>query len=140
MKKTKEKNKSVQKWHLVNAKDKILGRLATSVANLLRGKDKPLFKPWADVGDYVVVINASQIKVSGKKIEQKTYYRHSGYPGGLKKETLKEVLKEKPEEAIRRAISGMLPNNKLKKLWLKKLYIYGGEEHPHKEKLEKVDA
>jgi len=129
-----------RKWYLVDAKDKVLGRLATSVANLLRGKDKPYFDSSADLGDYVVVINASQIRVTGKKREQKIYFRHSGYPGGLKKETLKEILKEKPEEAVERAVSGMLPKNKLKKFWLKRLYIYRRAEHPHKENLEIINA
>jgi large subunit ribosomal protein L13 len=119
-------------WHLIDAKGKILGKVATKIANLLRGKDKPIFVPYLDVGDYVVVINASRIKVSGKKLEQKIYYRHSGYLGGLKATPLKKLLAEKPEHVIKTAVSGMLPKNKLRKLWLKRLYIYKDEDYPQK--------
>lgn len=129
-----------RKWYLVDAKGKILGRLATKIANLLRGKEKPNFVPYLDMGDNVVVINASQIRVTGKKLDQKIYYRHTGYLGGIKQETFKELLKRKPEEIIRKAVSGMLPNNRLKKFWLKKLYIYKGQEHSLKEKLEQIDG
>lgn len=125
-----------RKWHLIDAEDQILGRLATKVANLLRGKDKPSFVPYADMGDYVIIINASKIRFTGRKLEQKLYHRHSGYPGSLKTEILKDVMKDKPEEVIRRAISGMLPDNKLKKFWLNRLYVYRSEEHPYKSKFE----
>lgn len=125
----------LRKWHLLDAKGEILGRLSTKIANLLRGKDKPTFVPHLDVGDYVVVVNASQIKVTGKKLEQKFYYRHSGYPGGIKKKSLKELLAERPEEVIRRSVYGMLPKNKLRDSWIKRLYIYKDEKHPHKELL-----
>ena len=135
-----KKSQIQRKWYLIDAKDKILGHLAVTVANLLRGKNKPYFHPAVDVGDYVVVINASAFSVTGKKLEEKVYYHYTGYPGGLRKKTLKEVLKEKPTTALREAVSGMLPKNKLKKNWLKRLYIYKGEEHPLKEKLETIDA
>jgi len=129
----KTKNQRLKRdWHLIDAKGKILGRVATKIANLLRGKDKPIFVPYLDVGDYVVVINASRIKVSGKKLEQKIYYRHSGYLGGLKATPLKKLLAEKPEYVIKTAVSGMLPRNKLRKLWLKRLYIYKNEDYPQK--------
>jgi len=137
MKKTISQNR---KWYLIDATDKILGRLATKVANLLRGKDKPAFVPHLDLGDNVVIINASKIRVTGRKMDQKIYYHYTGYPGGLREKKLKDLMKEKPEEVIKRAVTGMLPNNKLKSLWLKKLHVYAGEEHPHKENLEKIDA
>jgi large subunit ribosomal protein L13 len=136
----KQNNPKNRKWYLIDAKGKILGRLATKIANLLRGKEKPNFVPYRDLGDNVVVINASQIRVTGKKLDQKIYYHHTGYLGGIKQETFKELLARRPEEVIRKAVGGMLPNNRLKKFWLKKLYIYKGQEHPHKEKLEQIDG
>lgn len=126
----KKKNEIERNWWLVDAKGQILGRLASRIAMLLRGKNKPSFFPYKDLGDYVVVINAKDIKVTGKKREEKIYWHHTGYPGGLKKETLNELLKEKPTEALKKAILGMLPKNKLKKFWLKRLYIYPEKEHP----------
>lgn len=117
-------------WHLFDAKTKILGRLAGEIAILLRGKNKPSFVPYLDMGDYVVVINASQVKVTGKKEQQKMYYRHSGYPGGLKSESLAKLRVRRPEEVIRHAVKGMLPSNKLGDQLIKKLYIYSGSEHP----------
>ena len=118
-------------WYVVDAQDKILGRLATEVAIILRGKHKPQFTPHMDMGDFVIVLNAEKIKVTGKKLEQKIYYRHSGYLGGLKEENLEKVLAEKPEQAVMRAVKGMLPGNKLGRVMLKKLKVYAGGEHPH---------
>jgi len=129
MKKANRKNQVKKEYYLVNAKDHILGRLATKIANVLYGKNKKNFMPNLDMGDYVVIINAKDIKVTGRKIDKKIYNRHTGYPGGLKSETLKEVLEKKPEEVIRRAVKGMLPKNKLAKEALKRLKIYKDENH-----------
>jgi large subunit ribosomal protein L13 len=120
-----------QKWWLVNADGKILGRLATEVADLIRGKKKPQFTSHLDTGDFVVVINAEKIRVSGRKLDQKVYYSHSQYPGGLKEETLKELLKRKPEEVIKKAVWGMIPKGKLGRAVYKKLKVYSGPTHPH---------
>lgn len=130
-KQTENQNRN---WYLLDAKDKILGKLATSVADLLRGKNKPYFDPSRDLGDFVVIVDASQIRVTGKKLGEKIYFRHSGYPGGLKRESLKDMILRKPEEVLRKAVSGMLPRNKLKKIWLSRLFIYPGSEHPYKDK------
>lgn len=118
-----------RKWHLIDVKDQILGRSATKIARLLSGKDKVEYVPYLDVGDHVVVINAREVAVTGKKERQKIYYRHSGYPGGLKAETLRELRERAPEEIIRRAVEGMLPKNKLQKSMLKRLHIFAGAEH-----------
>jgi large subunit ribosomal protein L13 len=126
-----KKDKIERRWWLVNAEGKILGRLATEVAILLRGKKKPQFVDFLDSGDFVIVINAEKINVTGKKEEKKVYYSHSLYPGGLKKETLKELLEKKPEEVIRRAVWGMIPKNKLGRAVYKKLKVYRGPHHPH---------
>jgi len=120
-----------RKWYLVDAKGQTLGRLATKVAVKLRGKDKPLFAPHVDCGDFVVVINAKDIAVTGNKMEAKMYYRHSGYPGALKKTPMKKVMETKPEMVVEKAVSGMIPHNRLKKEILEKLKVYAGEEHPH---------
>ena len=120
-----------QKWWLVDAEGKILGRLATEIAALLRGKKKPQFTSHLDTGDFVVVINAEKIKVSGRKLDQKTYYSHSLYPGGLKEEVLKDLLNRKPEEVIKKAVWGMIPKNKLGRAVYQKLKVYRGAEHPH---------
>ncbi len=120
-----------RKWWLVNADGKVLGRLATEVAVLLRGKNKPQFADFCDTGDFVVVINAEKISVTGKKMGDKVYFRHSQYPGGLKSETLRELLEKKPEDVIRRAVWGMIPKNKLGRRVIKKLKVYRGSEHPH---------
>ncbi len=120
-----------QKWWLVNAEGKILGRLATEVADLIRGKKKPQFTSHLDTGDFVVVINAEKIRVTGRKLDQKVYYTHSQYPGGLKEETLKELLKRKPEEVIKKAVWGMIPKGKLGRSVYKKLKVYSGPTHPH---------
>ncbi|MBE0477802.1 50S ribosomal protein L13 [Candidatus Aerophobetes bacterium] len=118
-------------WYLVDAKDKILGRLATKIALLLSGKNKPMYTPHLDTGDFVVVINARCIKVTGKKRENKIYYHHSGYPGGLKKETFEDLMGKKPEEIILKAVKGMLPKNKLGRSMLSKLKVYPEANHPH---------
>lgn len=120
-----------KKWYLIDAEGKVLGRIATKIANILRGKNKPIFTPHVDTGDYVIVINAEKVKLTGKKINNKIYYHHSGYPGGLKVFTAKKVKEEKPEELIRLAVKGMLPKNKLGNRLIKKLKIYRGKEHPH---------
>lgn len=119
-----------REWHLINAADKVLGRLATDVALKLMGKNKANFVPYMDNGDFVVVTNASKVKVTGKKAEQKTYFRHSGFPGGDVTESFQRLLKRRPEEVIKHAIRGMLPKTKLGKRMIKKLYIYAGSEHP----------
>lgn len=120
-----------KKWWLIDADGKTLGRLATEVATLLRGKRKPEFTPFIDSGDFVVVVNAEKINVTGKKIEQKKYYSHSGYPGGIKVKTLKELLETKPEEVVRKAVWGMIPKGKLGRAVYKKLKVYKGPDHPH---------
>ncbi|MEK6576088.1 MAG: 50S ribosomal protein L13 [Nitrospirota bacterium] len=120
-----------RKWYVVDASEKILGRLASEVASILRGKHKPQFTPYLDLGDHVVVINAGKIKMTGNKLKDKVYYHHSGYPKGLKSRTAGELMKEKPEEVVSMAIKGMLPKNKLGKAMGKKLKIYRGPEHPH---------
>jgi large subunit ribosomal protein L13 len=118
-------------WVLVDASGKTLGRLATRIADALRGKHKPEYTPHIDTGDFVVVVNAEKIAVSGNKREQKIYYRHSGYPGGLRTRTLEEMLARRPEEVIRLAVKGMLPRNRLGRQQLRKLRVYAGPEHPH---------
>jgi large subunit ribosomal protein L13 len=120
-----------QAWRLVDADGQILGRLATEIADTLRGKNKPAYTPHVDTGDFVIVVNAEKVRVTGKKLEQKIYYRHSGYPGGLRERTLAEQLARRPEEVIRKAVKGMLPKNKLAAVQLRKLKVYAGPEHPH---------
>ncbi|HIO42679.1 MAG TPA: 50S ribosomal protein L13 [Gammaproteobacteria bacterium] len=120
-----------ESWILVDAEDKTLGRLASSLASRLRGKHRPEFTPNADLGDYIVVVNAGKISVTGDKLNQKKYYKHSGYPGGIKSKSLDEVLKNSAEDAIRMAVKGMLPKNRLGKKMLTKLKIYKDAEHPH---------
>ncbi len=120
-----------QSWILVDAKDKTLGRLASALASRLRGKHRPEFTPNADLGDYIVVINANKINVTGDKLNQKKYFKHSGYPGGIKSKSLDNVIKNSPEDAIRMAVKGMLPKNKLGKKMLTKLKIYKDNDHPH---------
>ena len=123
---TRERN-----WLVVDASGKTLGRLATQIADALRGKRKPDYTPHVDVGDFVIVVNAEQISVTGKKRDEKRYYRHSGYPGGLRSRTLAEMLDRRPEEVIRRAVKGMLPRNRLGRAQLRKLKVYAGPDHPH---------
>jgi large subunit ribosomal protein L13 len=118
-------------WLLVDANGQTLGRLATQIADALRGKRKPTYTPHIDTGDFVVVINAEKIAVTGKKLDDKRYYRHSGYPGGLKTRTLEEMLQRKPEDVIRLAVKGMLPKNRLARKQITKLKIYAGPDHPH---------
>ena len=120
-----------RKWYVVDATDQTLGRLASEVAKVLRGKNKPIFTPHIDTGDYVIVINAEKIKVSGKKLDQKVYYHHSDYVGGMKETTLKEMLNKKPEKVIELAVKGMLPKGPLGRQMLKKLHVYAGPEHKH---------
>ncbi len=118
-------------WHVIDAKGKILGQLATEAARLLMGKHKPIFSRHLDTGDFVVVINAGKVSVSGNKEKQKLYHRHSGYPGNLKSVTLEEMLKTKPELVIEHAVKGMLPKNRLGNSMIKKLKVYSGDSHPH---------
>jgi large subunit ribosomal protein L13 len=120
-----------QHWYLVDAEGQTLGRLATRIADTLRGKRKPEYTPHIDTGDFVVVVNAEKIAVTGKKREDKIYYRHSGYPGGLRERTLAEELDRRPTEVLRKAVKGMLPRNRLARRQLTKLKIYAGPEHPH---------
>ena len=120
-----------RKWYVVDATDKTLGRLASEVAKVLRGKNKPIYTPSIDTGDYVIVINADKITVSGKKLDQKVYYHHSGWVGGLKETTLREMLAKKPESVIELAVKGMLPKGPLGSEMYKKLFVYAGAEHPH---------
>jgi large subunit ribosomal protein L13 len=124
-----------KKWYVVDAAGQTLGRLSTVVADTLRGKRKPIYTPNIDTGDFVVIINAEKIVVTGNKLETKMYYRHSGYPGGIKSEPLGKLLARRPEEVIRRAVKGMLPHNKLGAAQLRKLKIYAGTEHPHEAQL-----
>jgi len=120
-----------RRWHVIDAADKVLGKLATEAARLLMGKDKPMFCRHLDTGDYVVIINAEKIRVSGNKLEQKLYHRHSGYPGGFKSIGLEEMLKTKPAWVIEHAVKGMLPKNRLGNSMMKKLKVYAGDSHPH---------
>ena len=120
-----------RQWWVVDAAGQTLGRLATRIATLLEGKHKVTYSPHLDTGDHVVVINAARIKVTGNKLIQKRYYRHSGYPGGLKEESLQTLLARKPELVVERAVKGMLPQNRLGRAMFKKLKVYGGSEHPH---------
>jgi len=117
--------------HIVDAKGKVLGRLATEVARLLMGKHKPMFSRHLDTGDYVVIVNADKVRVSGNKAKQKLYYRHSGYPGGFRSVSLEEMIKAKPEWVIEHAVKGMLPKNRLGNSMIKKLKVYAGDTHPH---------
>ena len=126
-----KKEEIERKWYLVDAANKPLGRVAAEVAVILRGKHKSIFTPHVDTGDHVVVINAAKALLTGKKMQQKIYYRHSGYPGGMKKTTYEELIEKKPGEALYLAVKGMLPHNRLGRAMLKKLKVYGGEAHPH---------
>jgi large subunit ribosomal protein L13 len=120
-----------REWYLVDADGQTLGRLATRIADTLRGKRKPQYTPHVDTGDFVVVVNAEKIAVTGNKLDQKRYYRHSGYPGGLRSRTLRDQLERRPTEVLRTAVKGMLPKNRLARRQLTKLKIYAGPEHPH---------
>ena len=123
---TRERN-----WLVVDATGQTLGRLATQIADVLRGKRKPTYTPHVDVGDFVIVVNAERISVTGNKLQEKRYYRHSGYPGGLRSRSLGEMLDRRPEEVIRHAVKGMLPRTRLGRAQLRKLKVYAGPEHPH---------
>jgi len=118
-------------WFLVNAEGKTLGRLASEIAKVLRGKHKPIYTPHLDCGDYVIVINADKVQVTGRKLDQKMYYRHSGYPGGIKSISLRNQLQKHPERVLEAAVRGMLPKNRLGRKMLKKLKVYAGDSHPH---------
>ena len=120
-----------RKWYVVDAEGMTLGRLASEVAKVLRGKNKPIFTPHMDTGDYVIVVNAEKVKVTGKKLDQKVYYHHSGYVGGLKETTLKEKMAKKPEQVIELAVKGMLPKGPLGRQMYRKLFVYAGPEHNH---------
>ncbi len=124
-----------REWHLIDAKDKILGRIATDIARFLMGKNKPSFVPYLDAGDFVVVTNASKVKVSGKKAMQKTYARHSGYPAGLKVESFQTVMEKHPERIIESAVKGMLPQNKLGKSSFKRLKVFADNRHPFEKQI-----
>ncbi|RMF47246.1 MAG: 50S ribosomal protein L13 [Deltaproteobacteria bacterium] len=123
---------TVQKnWYVVDLEDKVLGRAAAQIAHVLRGKHKPVYTPHVDTGDFVIVVNADKVRLTGNKLADKKYYRHSGYPGGLKEITAGKLLEKKPEELIRKAVKGMLPKNKLGRQMFRKLKVYAGGEHPH---------
>ena len=126
------KSDNVQKiWHLVDAEDKVLGRLAVKIATILSGKNKAQYSPNADLGDFVVVVNAEKVKVTGNKFSQKNYYHHTGYPGGLKTKSFEKMQEDSPEKIIEKAVKGMLPKNKLANQIIKKLKVYSGSVHPH---------
>lgn len=131
VKKLGKKGAFQRNWHLFDAQRNVLGRLATEAVQLLMGKNKPSFVPWQDQGDYVVVVNAAKLKVSGRKDKQKIYYRHTGFPGGLRGETLERLRERKPEEIIRRAVFNMLPKNKLRRGRMERLRVFAGKEHPY---------
>lgn len=120
-----------REWHVIDANDVILGRLATHAATLLRGKHKAIFAPHVDTGDFVIIVNADKVALTGAKLQKKMAYRHSGYPGGLRSESYEELLEKRPERAVEKAIRGMLPKNTLGREMLKKLKVYAGPEHPH---------
>ena len=120
-----------RKWYVVDAEGKTLGRLSSEVAKVLRGKNKPIFTPHIDTGDYVIIINADKVKVTGKKLEQKKYYHHSDYVGGMKETSLKEMITKKPEKVVELAVKGMLPKGPLGRDMYRKLFVYAGAEHPH---------
>lgn len=120
-----------RKWFVVDADGMVLGRLASNVASILRGKHKPIYTPHVDTGDHVIIINASKVVLTGKKLDQKTYYRHSGYPGGLKETKYRKLMAEKPEFVVKHAVVGMLPKGPLGRRMAKKLYVYAGGEHSH---------
>ena len=126
------KSVNVEKnWHLVDAEDKVLGRLAVKIASILSGKNKPQYSPNADLGDFVIVVNAEKVKVTGNKFSQKNYYHHTGYPGGLKTKSFEKMQEDSPEKIIEKAVKGMLPKNKLANQIIKKLKVYSGSVHPH---------
>lgn len=121
-----------RKWYVVDAKDAVLGRLAVKIATCIRGKNKPVFTPNVDTGDFIIVVNADKVRLTGKKVTDKVYYHHSGYIGGIKSRTVKEMFEKNPEKIIEKAVWGMLPKNRLGRTMIKKLKVYRGPEHPHK--------
>jgi len=127
-----KKGEIERKWYVVDAKDAVLGRLATKIATYLRGKNKPVFTPNVDTGDFIIVINADKIRLTGRKLDEKVYYHHTGYIGGIKAQTAKTMMEKTPEKIIEKAVWGMLPKNTLGRQMLKKLKVYKGAEHPHK--------
>ena len=133
-----KKGEVERSWYIIDAENKVLGKLATKIAVILRGKHKPVFTPHVDTGDFVVVINAKKVHLTGRKLANKMYYRHTGYPGGLKSMSAEEMLKKKPEDIIKLAVRGMLPKNKLGRKQLTKLKVYSGSNHPHKAQMPKV--
>jgi len=120
-----------RQWYVVDAQGKVLGRMASEIAKVLRGKNKPIFTPNLDAGDFVIVINARGVKLTGKKLQKKIYYRHTEYPGGIRERTAERMLEEKPEYLVRQAVKGMLPKNRLSRKLVNKLKVYAGPEHPH---------
>ncbi|MCJ7523417.1 MAG: 50S ribosomal protein L13 [Dehalococcoidia bacterium] len=128
-----------RKWLVMDASGKTLGRLASEIASILKGKHKPIYSPHLDVGDYVIVVNAAEIKVTGNKLTQKIYYRHSGYPGGLKSITLGRMMETHPTRVIEHAVKGMLPHNRLGAAMFKKLKVYPGAEHPHQGQVKAIE-
>jgi len=133
-----KKEEVTREWYLVDGESQVLGRVATRIANILRGKNKPIFTPSVDTGDFVIVVNAEKIALTGNKLADKMYYSHSGYPGGIKSISAGKLLEKKPEEIIRKAVKGMLPKNKLARHMLSKLKVYSGPAHPHKAQMPKA--
>jgi large subunit ribosomal protein L13 len=127
----KEQALTQRQWYVIDARGKILGRMATEIAKVLRGKHKPIFTPNYDAGDFVIVVNAREIKLTGAKLEQKIYYRHTEYPGGIRERSAAQMLQEKPEELVMLAVKGMLPKNRLSRRLVTKLKVYAGPDHPH---------
>jgi large subunit ribosomal protein L13 len=126
-----EQARAQRQWYVIDAQGQILGRMASEIAKILRGKNKPLFTPNADAGDFVVVVNAKEVRLTGKKLEKKIYYRHTDYPGGIREKNAAKMLQDAPEELIRLAVKGMLPKNRLSRRLVTKLKIYPGPDHPH---------
>ena len=126
-----KKEEAPHQWYLVNAEGKILGRLATELAKILRGKNKPTYSPYVDTGDFIIVVNAEKVALTGKKMKDKIYYHHTGYPGGIKAISAEKLLEKKPTEVLRIAVKGMLPKNSLGRQMLQKLKVYAGPDHPH---------
>ena len=131
-------NEVERKWYVVDAENKVLGRLATEIANILSGKNKPIYTPHVDTGDFVIVINADKVKLTGKKLEQKTHFYHTGYPGGDRYVSYKKLIEEKPELIIEYAVKGMLPKSSLGRNMIRKLKVYAGVEHPHEAQMPEV--
>ncbi len=133
-----KEHETKRNWVIIDLKDKVLGRAATQIADILRGKNKPVFTPHVDTGDFVVVINADKIKLTGNKLRDKKYYNHSGFIGGMKVKSAEEILKKHPEQLITRAVEGMLPGTRLARQQIKKLKVYAGEVHPHESQIPQV--